>query len=180
LIDAGLAGLVEAGLRKGNDALFLLLSKEAGDAKLSAASAEASAKAAGIEAGKAKDAAGTALDKSTKANAGSSKAIIEATNANQRVADLNTQLSAANTQLQASIGEARKLESSLLPRRLFFIGYEDRTSNVDALRSLAGTEFWVESIPDFEARSAAGEIVSLGLARIGAESVLPRKGEKKP
>ena len=67
LVAAGVSGefwkesqiaTVETCIRKGNDALFLLLSKEAGDAKLSAASAEASAKEADIAAGKAQEKVG--------------------------------------------------------------------------------------------------------------------------
>jgi len=45
----------ETSIRKANDDLFLLLSKEAGDAKTSAANAEASAKAADVAAGNAQD-----------------------------------------------------------------------------------------------------------------------------
>lgn len=60
LVAAGVSGefwkesqiaTVETCIRKGNDALFLLFSKEAGDANVSAASAEASAKAADMAAG---------------------------------------------------------------------------------------------------------------------------------
>ena len=67
LVAAGVSGefwkesqiaAVETCIRKGNDALFLLLSKEAGDAKASSASAEASAKAADVSAGNAKEKVG--------------------------------------------------------------------------------------------------------------------------
>lgn len=85
-----------------------------------------------------------------------------------RLAAANAQLDAAKASLiatQQQLGsmsvEANQLEISLAPRRLFLIKWEDGSSNVDVLKPVVGTEFIVESIPDFEARKAAAEIVAV-------------------
>jgi hypothetical protein len=72
-----------------------------------------------------------------------------------------SELGNARTQLNGITSEAKNLEGSLAPRRLFFITWEDGTTNLDMLKPLADTEFIVESIPDFEACKAAGEITGI-------------------
>jgi hypothetical protein len=51
-----------------------------------------------------------------------------------------------------------ELEKSLLPRELYSILYADRATNLDKLKELNGTRVILESIPDFEAKNAAGYI----------------------
>jgi len=50
------------------------------------------------------------------------------------------------------------LEKSLRPREMYLVIYKDGTSNIDNLKTLAGTDVILESIPDAEAKRAAGDI----------------------
>jgi hypothetical protein len=153
LVAAGVSGelwkesqiaTVETCLRKGNDALFFLLSKEAGNAQKSAASAEVSANTAGVAAGKAQK----------KADAVA-----------KRADELDSQLVDAKTKLDAVETRRAELEKSLVnlavcsaPRviQTWTIGGAlGNKSYVDPLRPMAGQVVFIEVISDPEARRAA-------------------------
>jgi hypothetical protein len=86
----------------------------------------------------------------------------------RRAAELEGQNLATEARLLDARRELEKekltrleLEKSLRPRELYSIQYTDGTHNFDNLRELKGVEFIVEAIPDFEARKAASEIMSI-------------------
>jgi len=165
LVAAGVSGefwkesqiaTVETCIRKGNDGLFLLLSKVAGDAATSATIAHVEAKAAMDVAGKAQQRAG-AVEKQTE--------------------ELNRNLQDSKTQLQAVDAKRAELEKSLInmavcnaPRVItkwsllnsgtVVVGEASlgtaSKSYVDLLRPMAGQIVFIELVPfDAEARRAA-------------------------
>ena len=164
----------DTALRAHDDQILAQAQQEAGDAKQSADGAAAAARLAQGSAKAAYSAAGTAQKKADAASTASGKAQDEANAVAGKAAELDRQLAAtkaqlsvtaselvnARTQLNGITTEARTLEDSLAPRRLFFIQWEDGTTNLDVIKPLADTEFIIESIPDFEARKAAAEITA--------------------
>jgi hypothetical protein len=156
LVAAGVSGefwkesqiaTVETCIRKGNDALFLLLSKEAGNAQASATRAEASAKTADKVAGKALNTSKAADDVAGKAE---QKAIRGAEQADMATAD------AAKAQASAVIAgdmatreriEREQMERSLLPRKLNWLRWFEYRKQ---LEKYAGTKFFIVTLTDTE------------------------------
>lgn len=134
-------------LRAKSDLLLAVTTEEAGDAETSAKIARGEADAAGVSAGRAQKKA----DEASKF----------ADAANKLADDANKQTRATEAELNEEHNKRMELEKSLQPRQLSFIAYEDGTTNIDNLRQLAGLKVIVEAIPDFEARAAAADIVSI-------------------
>jgi hypothetical protein len=148
-------------LRSFNNMLVAEATKQAGDAAQSAKTAHEELRTLSEEAAHIRDSAASA-------RASAKAAEIDAGNAQQKVDDVAKQANdllekyvEAENKLEQERNERIELEKSLMPRRLFLIGYADKTSNLDVLKPLSGTELIVESIPDFEARQAASAIVSI-------------------
>lgn len=115
LVAAGVSGevweesriaTVETCIRKGNDALFLLLSKEAEDAKDSALIAKTSADAA-------TSSAGEAQGKATKAEASARSAEGDARSAQQDAAKLRIELNKAIADVEAAQSRQREIDKIL-------------------------------------------------------------------
>ena len=70
-----------------------------------------------------------------------------------------TRLNEANRTLEAERTINNELQFSLAPRELWVTYFLDNTSSLDELKSLDGINIIVESVPDFEARRAAGSLV---------------------
>jgi hypothetical protein len=132
--------------------------RQAGDAKQSAHDAGADAKIAHFEAAGAKTVSGKAKITAGEASIIADEAERTSTAVDARAMQLSQQLDAANNRVTGITTEAKALEASIAPRRLFLVRWEDKTTNLDVLNPIAGTEFIIESIPDFEARKAAGAI----------------------
>jgi hypothetical protein len=159
---------LSASIQECSDAKVKEATLEAGDAADSAKTARAEADAAKKSSDKAlaisdtaNERAGNALANSSAAVGLSGKAQTKADNVANQADDLLKKYVEAENKVEQERNVRIELEKSLMPRRLFQIGYADRTSNLDVLKPLAGTEFIVESIPDFEARRAASGIVSI-------------------
>jgi len=125
--------------------------QKAGAAATSAKTAHDEADAAGITAGKAQRKAGVA-----KETAGKAETTADA--ASKVSVDVKAEAASLKKQLEDSSAEAKALENSLFPRKLATLQFDDGSSNLDVLQPIVGTEFIIESIPDFEARTAAGSI----------------------
>lgn len=90
---------IETGIRKANDDLLALISKEAGDAKQSAIDAADAAARAKITAGDAEDKSGSAIDKSSDAL--------------RQTGNLNSKLDSERTQLEGLDAKRVELEKSI-------------------------------------------------------------------
>jgi hypothetical protein len=159
---------LSASIQECSDAKVKEATLEAGGAADSAKTARAEADAAKKSSDKAlaisdtaNERAGNALANSSAAVGLSGKAQTKADNVANQADDLLKKYVEAENKVEQERNVRIELEKSLMPRRLLQIGYADRTSNLDVLKPLAGTEFIVESIPDFEARRAASGIVSI-------------------
>jgi hypothetical protein len=75
--------------------------------------------------------------------------------------DAKTQLAKQQERAANAERDAAELKKSLAPRRLDVRTYADKTTNLDSLKQITGTRFIIESIPDFEARKAAGSILAM-------------------
>jgi hypothetical protein len=160
LVAVGVAGELNAGariatvetcIRKGNDELSLLLSKEANDAATSAQNAKADAAGAKVEADSAGVAAGKAQD---KANA-----------VGTRAEQLNRELASEEVKLNAVDAKRAELETSLknlavcTAPRIIPDWFSRGTSVGDPIKAFAGWTAILEYVPfDAEARRAASNI----------------------
>jgi hypothetical protein len=143
-----------ADLRSRSDQLLALVTQQAGDAKTSAEKARTAASEAEALA----DSAGMVAREATVE---ALSALNLARDAKQKTDSVAQSVTTLNASLAGAQTRASKLENSLSPRRFYELSYEDNSTNLDVLKPLAGTQFIVESIPDFEAREAAGTIVSV-------------------
>ena len=138
---------VETCIRKGNDMLFLVLSKEAGDAAKSAETARDEADAAS------KEAHGAELS--------AKNAERELEKAKRVTAQLRQDVFDAEVKLDDERNKRAELEKSVAPRSILIESVAPNLSTVDPLRPFHGMHFIIECIPDWEARRAAGNIESL-------------------
>jgi hypothetical protein len=152
LVAAGVSGefwkesqiaTVETCIRKGNDTLFLWLSKEAGDASASAKTAHEEAGAATTASEKAQDKAGAVA---------------------KQAEELKRDLLAAKTQLETVDAKRAELEKSLVnlavcnaPRVIPFWSIGNKKTSVDPLKPFARQAI-IEFVPDAETRRAASNI----------------------
>jgi len=138
-------------LRSKSGQLIALLTEEAGDAKTSAEDAGLASSRAERSATLANDAARRALDEDIKAEAETQR------------------LHQQGQSLQATLNEEHRkrmeLEKTVAPRLIWdvsvFVPPHGSISTVDVLRKFAGMSVIIESIPDWEARRAAGNLAQL-------------------
>jgi hypothetical protein len=158
LVAAGVSGefwkesqiaTVETCIRKGNDTLFLLLSKEAGDASASATTAHKEADAAGVVAGNAQRKAGDALDQSNAANDAAGKAK-ETAGAAAKLAD------EANKKTETARLTASRMQDALRPRVAGTNGEQN-----DELELFAGTKAAIVFSTEAEPRDLTANIIGI-------------------
>jgi hypothetical protein len=153
-------GKLETSIRDINEKRVLHLQQEAGNAAQSAQKAKDDAQAAHDLAQSASDIAKPAKETADRAKAEADEISVQANQLDQELGSTKLELDTAQTQLLGITSEARSLEQSLAPRRLWVIRYADRTSNIDSLKVYGGTEATIRYIPDFEAERAARVIAS--------------------
>jgi hypothetical protein len=153
------------------DTRIAAIDDEVSNAAIAAARGEAAT--AISDAGKADERAGVANERAGVANERAGKLENEAAEERKRASDLEkeaartrqenlaieTRLNIANRTLEAEREINNELQFSLAPRELSVTYFLDNTSTLDELKSLAGINIIVESVPDFEARRAAGSLV---------------------
>ncbi len=146
------AGKIEADMRTASDQLVVLVSKQAGNAKISAqgaadasSRAQKSANEAGIAAGKAQSVAGAVAVKAE---------------------ELDRRLVATKAQLEVVRTKRDELEASLInlavcnaPRVIPLWSIGRAKNAVDPLRPFAGRQAVIEFVPEPEAKRAANNIV---------------------
>jgi hypothetical protein len=154
---------LETCIQQGNNTLFVLLSREAGDARKSADGAAASALTANAHA--------------DAANASAARAQDKATSVEQRANALNTQLDATETKRQEMEGAFINMAICNAPRVLPFwvIGGK---SSFDSLTPLAPYKVVIEYVPnDAEAHRAALSIAgALEQSRWTVSPLIPIEG----
>jgi hypothetical protein len=163
LVAAGVSGeyqkesqiaTVETCIRAGNNALFLHLSKEAGDA-------QTSAKNAHDEADAATEASRHAFGKSNAANEAAGSAKEKARDVEKRAEDLQNKYAEAERELQTERERRIELEKTVTPRLISRIVVRGCSSNIDALKQFKGTSVRIVGITDWEARRAAKNLVGI-------------------
>jgi hypothetical protein len=176
LVAAGVSGelwkesqiaTVETCIRKGNDMLFLLLSKEAGDAKTNSEIAGTAAKAAKEDAKAAKDESDSTIRELSRARKEISDLGTEAEKLDRGISDTKTQLGVVESKRAELEESLHNLAICSSPRVVQNWTIGNVKSAVDSLKPFVGYKAFIEFVSnDAETQRAATNILnSLLLAK---------------